>query len=55
MAVSVKAVAAAMLDVLDVLEGRTARIDPAAAAAHRENLGATDDQGAPEPGPADGE
>ena len=56
-------VAAAVLDVLDVLEGRVARIDPHTAAAHRANLAAgvaPEDDGAPaegaaEPGPGDGE
>jgi hypothetical protein len=61
MAVSLKALGAAVLDVLDVLEGKVARIDPETAAAHRANLApaAPDDKpdgdgGAPEPGPADG-
>lgn len=60
--------ARALADVLDVLEGRVARIDPHTAAAHRANLAAAvapdappvqdaapDTVGAPEPGPQDGE
>jgi len=58
----VKDVAAAVLDVLDVLEGRVAQIDPHTAAAHRANLGAgtnpedagDSDSGGGEPGPGDG-
>ena len=55
----VKDVAAAVTDILDVLEGRVARIDPHTAAAHRANLGAglspeSDAADGAEPGPGDG-